>query len=166
MSQATLAAAGAPTVVLVHGAWADGSGWAGVSTTLHRAGGAVVAPANPLRDISGTIDELRRVVGAITEGLRDPEPPADFLAEPEVAVLPARAESGSPPDPARFPLGLSGREVEVLRRVAEGLTNAQIAERLSISPKTVSTHLVSIFGKLGVTSRAGATRFAIEHGLV
>jgi DNA-binding NarL/FixJ family response regulator len=54
----------------------------------------------------------------------------------------------------------------VLRLVADGLTTPQIAERLFISPKTVSTHLVSIFGKLGVTSRAGATRFALEHGLV
>jgi DNA-binding CsgD family transcriptional regulator len=64
------------------------------------------------------------------------------------------------------PLGLTRREREVLTLVAEGLTNAQIAERLFLSPKTVSSHLVSVFGKLGVTSRASATRFAIEHGLV
>jgi DNA-binding CsgD family transcriptional regulator len=165
MSEAT-PANGAPTVVLVHGAWADGSGWAGVITTLHRAGEAVVAPANPLRDISDTIDELRRAVGAIAEGLRAPEPPADLLAAPVVAALPARAESGSQAHPPPCPLGLSGREVEVLRLVAEGLTNAQVAARLFLSPKTVSAHLVSIFGKLGVTSRAGATRVAIEHGLV
>jgi len=166
MNVATPAANGAPTAVLVHGAWADGSGWAGLIATLPRAGAAAVAPANPLRDISGTIDELRRVVGAIAEGLRDPEPAVDVLAAPEVAVLPARAGSGSPPDLAPCPLGLSGRETEVLRLVADGLTNARIAERLFLSPKTVSTHLVSIYGKLGVTSRAGATRFAIEHGLV
>ena len=165
MSEA-IPANGAPTVVLVHGAWADGSGWAGVITTLHRAGETVVAPANPLRDIAGTIDELRRAVGAIVEGLRAPEPPADFLAAPEVAALPARTDAESPPALASFPLGLSGREIEVLRLVAEGLTNGQVAERLYISPKTVSSHLVSIFGKLGVTSRASATRFAIEHGLV
>jgi DNA-binding NarL/FixJ family response regulator len=117
-----------------------------VIATLLGAEEAVVAPANPLRDLSGTIDELRRVVDTIAEGLR--------------------AQSGSPPDLAPSPLGLSGREVEVLRLVAEGLTNARIAERLFISPKTVGSHLVSIFGKLGVTSRAGATRFATEHGLV
>jgi DNA-binding NarL/FixJ family response regulator len=63
-------------------------------------------------------------------------------------------------------MGLSTREVEVLRLMTEGLTNAQIAEQLFLSPKTVSSHLVSIFGKLGVTSRARATRFAIEHGLI
>jgi len=166
MSEATLAADGAPTVVLVHGAWADGSGWAGVIAPLHRAGGTVAAPATPLRDVAGTLDELRRVLGAIAEGLRDPAPPADALAAPEVAVLPARAASGLLAQPPRLPEGLSGREVEVLSLVAEGLTNAQVAGRLFLSPKTVGSHLVSIFGKLGVTSRAGATRVAIEHGLV
>jgi DNA-binding CsgD family transcriptional regulator len=166
MSVATPAVNSVPTVVLVHGAWADGSGWAGLIAPFHRAGEAVTAPVNPLRDITGTLGELQRVLGAIAEGLRDPDPPADALTAPEVAVLPARADSGLPPDLAPFPLGLSGRELEVLRLVADGLTNAQVAERLFLSPKTVSSHLVSIFGKLGVTSRASATRFAIEHGLV
>jgi DNA-binding CsgD family transcriptional regulator len=54
----------------------------------------------------------------------------------------------------------------VLRLVAQGLTNKQIAERLIISPHTVKMHLRSIFGKLDVTSRAAATRFAIEHHFV
>jgi DNA-binding CsgD family transcriptional regulator len=166
MSEAIPAAIGAPTVVLFHGTWADGSGWAGVIAPLRRAGEVVVASANPLRDISGALGELQRVLGGIAEGLRDPEPPADVLVASEVAVLPARTESGSPAQPARLPEGLSGREVEVLQLVAEGLTNAQVAGRLFLSPKTVSSHLVTIFGKLGVTSRASATRFAIKHGLV
>ena len=54
----------------------------------------------------------------------------------------------------------------MLRLVAHGLTNKQIAERLIISPNTVNVHLRSIFGKLEVTSRAAATRFALEHHLV
>ena len=58
------------------------------------------------------------------------------------------------------------REVAVLRLVATGLTDAQVADRLVVSPRTVSTHLTSIYGKLGVGSRAAATRFAVEHGLV
>ncbi len=68
--------------------------------------------------------------------------------------------------PTAYPAGLSEREVEVLRLVAQGLTNKQIAERLIISPNTVNVHLRSIFGKLEVTSRTAATRFAIEHHLV
>jgi DNA-binding CsgD family transcriptional regulator len=64
-----------------------------------------------------------------------------------------------------FPAGLSLREVEVLRLVAEGLTDGAVAERLFISPRTVSQHLRSIYGKLDVSSRAAATRFAVEHSL-
>jgi len=54
----------------------------------------------------------------------------------------------------------------VLQLLAEGLTNPQIAERLVVSLPTVSTHVASIFNKLGVTSRAAATRYAVEHHLV
>jgi DNA-binding CsgD family transcriptional regulator len=62
--------------------------------------------------------------------------------------------------------GLTAREVEVLRLVALGLTDAQVAEQLVISPRTVTSHLSSIYNKLGVTSRAAATRFAVDHQLV
>jgi DNA-binding NarL/FixJ family response regulator len=58
------------------------------------------------------------------------------------------------------------REVEVLRLVARGLTSAQVAAQLVISPVTVNTHLRNIYGKLEVNSRTAAAKFAIEHGLV
>jgi predicted ATPase/DNA-binding CsgD family transcriptional regulator len=61
---------------------------------------------------------------------------------------------------------LTLREVEVLRLLALGLTNAQIAERLVISPRTVNAHLRSIYSKLELTSRTAATRYAIDHELV
>ena len=60
---------------------------------------------------------------------------------------------------------LTEREIEVLRAVAQGLTDAQVAERLVISPRTVHSHLNSIYSKLGITSRSAATRYAIEHNL-
>jgi DNA-binding NarL/FixJ family response regulator len=63
------------------------------------------------------------------------------------------------------PAGISERELDVLRLVAEGLTDAQVADQLSLSPRTVGQHLRSIYNKLGVNSRAAATRFAVEHGL-
>ncbi|MDQ3693929.1 MAG: LuxR C-terminal-related transcriptional regulator, partial [Chloroflexota bacterium] len=69
------------------------------------------------------------------------------------------------PAPATLPRGLTQREAEVLRLVATGLTDADVALRLSISPRTVSQHLRSIYPKLDVSSRAAATRFAIEHRL-
>jgi len=61
--------------------------------------------------------------------------------------------------------GLTARELEVLRLVARGLTDAQVAEELVISPRTVSKHLQSIYGKLQVSSRSAATRFALEQGI-
>ena len=65
-----------------------------------------------------------------------------------------------------YPAGLTKREIEVLRLVALGLTDAQVAEQLVISPRTVNTHLTSIYNKLGVDSRTAATRFAVDHQLV
>jgi DNA-binding NarL/FixJ family response regulator len=60
---------------------------------------------------------------------------------------------------------LTERELEVLRLVATGMTNVQIAEHLVISPRTVNAHLNSIYGKIGVATRSAATRFAADHGL-
>jgi predicted ATPase/DNA-binding NarL/FixJ family response regulator len=62
--------------------------------------------------------------------------------------------------------GLSGRELEVLRLVAEGLTDPQVAERLYLSPRTVGFHLRSIYRKLGVPSRAAAAKAAVERSLI
>ena len=81
----------------------------------------------------------------------------------------APAEPSSVPHIPKSPTysaGLTAREVEVLRLVAQGLTDAQVAEQLVISPRTVNFHLTSIYRKLGVSSRAAATRYAIEHHLV
>ena len=76
--------------------------------------------------------------------------------------------STTPPVPKAqtYPDGLTAREVEVLRLLAQGLTSAQIAERLVIGLVTVNSHVRSIYGKLGVTSRSAATRYAIKNELV
>jgi DNA-binding CsgD family transcriptional regulator len=70
------------------------------------------------------------------------------------------AASPSTPDPYAQ---LTEREIEVLHLLAGGLTNAQIAEKLIVSPRTVHAHVRSIYSKLGVTSRSAATRYAIQH---
>ena len=64
------------------------------------------------------------------------------------------------------PCGLTGREVEVLRLLALGLTNKGIADALVISPKTASRHIEHIYAKIGVSNRARASMFAVTHGLM
>jgi predicted ATPase/DNA-binding CsgD family transcriptional regulator len=81
-------------------------------------------------------------------------------------VLPAPATTSSPLQPPSAPFGLTTREVEVLRLLAQGLTDAQIAEQLVISTRTVNHHTTSLYSKLGVTSRAAATHYAIENHLL
>jgi DNA-binding CsgD family transcriptional regulator len=71
------------------------------------------------------------------------------------------------PSPARAPADeLTAREVEVLCLLAQGFTNAQMAERLVISPRTIHAHVRSIYSKLGIPSRVAATHYAIEHHLL
>jgi DNA-binding NarL/FixJ family response regulator len=64
-----------------------------------------------------------------------------------------------------LPGGLTSRECDVLRLLASGRTNRQIAESLTLSEHTVARHLNNIFTKLGVSSRTAATAFAFEHDL-
>ena len=82
------------------------------------------------------------------------------------APVPAEEQSKPPMKPPTYPDGLTAREIEVLHLLAQGLTSAQIAEQLVISVVTVNFHVRSIYSKLGVTSRAAATRYALEHHLV
>jgi DNA-binding NarL/FixJ family response regulator len=65
-----------------------------------------------------------------------------------------------------LPAGLSAREVEVLGLAAEGCSNAQIAQRLVISRRTAEHHVQHIYTKIGVSSRAAAALFAMEHHLL
>ncbi len=84
--------------------------------------------------------------------------------EPEVALSSVIRSNSLPLSP--YPDELTAREVEVLRLIAQGWTSAQIAERLVISPRTVNTHLTSIYRKIQVTTRSAAARYAFEHKLV
>ncbi len=64
------------------------------------------------------------------------------------------------------PAGLSRREVEVLRLLADGRTSGEIATHLFISPRTAEHHVQNIYTKIGVSGRAAATRWAIRHEVV
>src|SRR5690606_7354536 len=64
------------------------------------------------------------------------------------------------------PAGLTERQVEVLRLVAAGMSNREIARHLVIAPRTAEHHVQDVYLKIGVSTRAGAALFAMEHGLL
>jgi len=96
--------------------------------------------------------------------------PEQALAAQGSVMMPMSPPESPPISPTKsppiYPDGLTAREVEVLRLLAQGLTDAQIAEQLVISPRTVNNHLTSIYSKIRVSSRSAATRYAVEHKLV
>ena len=84
------------------------------------------------------------------------------------AVAAVVSAAGGPTTSARAanPGGLTDREVDVLRLLARGGTNRRIGEELFISPKTVGRHVENIYLKIGVSTRAGAALYAMEHRLL
>jgi DNA-binding CsgD family transcriptional regulator len=133
----------------------------------------------------GAISRPARIVGAADayRSMREPRPYREPLtaeaAEQEMrnevragrldadavdAVLAAAGHAVGRRVPR--PAGLTAREVDVLRLLAAGLSAKQIAERLVISPKTARNHTEHIYAKIGVTSRAQASLFAMQHGLL
>src|SRR5204863_1669059 len=96
----------------------------------------------------------------------------DILHQEEESLPVARSDSTEPAASSkqvgtiRHPDGLTAREVEVLRLVAQGYTDAQIAEELVISTRTVNAHLTSVYRKIRVSSRHAAAQYARTQGLV
>jgi DNA-binding CsgD family transcriptional regulator len=82
------------------------------------------------------------------------ELPAERAVEPHA---PARAASTTPPT------GLTPQEMKVMRLVGEGLSNRQIAERMSVAPSTVRSHLKHLYSKLGLRSRSEAVSYALRN---
>jgi ATP/maltotriose-dependent transcriptional regulator MalT len=91
---------------------------------------------------------------------------ADMCTEQETARLLAAGVHATRPVPRAAPDGLTPRELEVLRLVASGATNKEIADQLFLSDKTVARHVANIFLKISVSSRAAATRYAYEQHLI
>ena len=139
----------------------------GAAVDLRAKTGAVHAPgrrAAYARDIAAAQEQLghARFAAAWTEGQA-----TDLEQTIAAALAPAGPPAASRPATAgAHPDGLTDREIEILRRLAQGLTYSQIAAALIISPHTVNAHLRTIYGKLGVTSRHAATRHAIERRLI
>jgi DNA-binding CsgD family transcriptional regulator len=117
-----------------------------------------------LRVASGNFPEAGAVLNEV-RAICGPLNATPALAEADALAAVVAQNAARSPATRGYPAGLTPREVEVLRLVAVGLTDAQVAERLHLSPRTVSSHLTAIYGKLGVSSRSAATRFAVDQGL-
>jgi HD-GYP domain-containing protein (c-di-GMP phosphodiesterase class II) len=83
-----------------------------------------------------------------------------------IRAVVAAAGQSAPPRSLAWPAGLTDREVDVLRLVARGRSNREIADELVISRRTAEHHVQNIYGKIGGSTRATAALFAMEHGLV
>ena len=112
-----------------------------------------------------TADRPQRPASADAAAARTLEAEAGLDADAVACVLAAagRREAPSPPS---WPADLTDREVEVLRLIARGRSNREVAERLFISPKTVGRHVENVYAKVGVSSRAAAALFAMENKLL
>jgi DNA-binding CsgD family transcriptional regulator/tetratricopeptide (TPR) repeat protein len=115
-----------------------------------------------VRQARGDLPTARSMVDA-GRALCRPLEAAPALARAEALAVRLTTASGLARAPS--PAGLSPREVEVLRLLAAGLSNAHIAARLVVSPRTINAHLTAIYGKLRVSSRGAAIRRALDLGL-
>jgi len=117
--------------------------------------GALRAGARGYLTKDAGADEIRAAVEAVARG----EAALDPAIQHHVLA------AVSTPQPAESPDDLTPREIEVLQLIAEGLTNAEIAERLVVSAATVKSHVNHIFAKIGARDRAQAVVYAYAKGL-
>lgn len=139
----------------------------------HQAGGDLLSVEDRVlaaADVLEALTSARPHRGAFTleEALEVMEEECDAgRLDREATACVAVAAGGEMERPAAAnPGGLTDREVEVLALIAAGKTNRQMAEELFISPKTVGRHVENIYVKIGVSTRAGAAVYAMEHDLV
>jgi DNA-binding CsgD family transcriptional regulator len=113
------------------------------------------------------MEEWRKATGLAAQALetfRELGVPAWEARALELQSRLASAPPGREPAPA-YPDGLTGREVEVLRLIADGRSNAEIAEALVLSVKTIERHISNIYGKINARGRADATAYTLRHDL-
>lgn len=141
------------------------------SVAGHRAALGTIPPARARADREREAAALRAVLGADVFAQRWAAGEATTLDEAVAAALDAASTlredvpTATPATEVGGATKLSPRELEVLRLLADGRSNREIADALFVSPRTVSTHVTNIFAKLGVATRAAATAHAVRHGL-
>jgi ATP/maltotriose-dependent transcriptional regulator MalT len=147
--------------------FADGAARCGDAGWAARLWGAAEALACRQLRVPAASASRQRLIASARFALGEPAFTAAWTAGRGLSPESAIAARGVTTAPAAAPRSaeLTKREFEALHLLAEGLTNAQIAERLVLSLSTVKTYLSVIYGKLGVTSRTAAMRYVIDHGL-
>lgn len=173
MLRRTPALAALNPVASAHHERADGSGYhRGLSTATLDAAAGVLAAADvyvgltseradrPAFSADYAAAELRRLC---TDGRLEREAAEVVLA---AAGHDRPGGAGAPGRPADRPGGLTPRETEVLRLAARGLTTKEIADRLVISAKTADHHIQHVYTKIGVSTRAAAALWAMQHAVV
>ncbi len=117
---------------------------------------AVVAGVDSLLLSGAGVDEIRRACSATGRGER--------VVSPEVAIQ--LAGTWRPEYERSEPASLTARELQVLQLLAEGLTNQQIGDRLTVSPRTIKTHVQNLLSKLDTPDRTGAVARGFRLGLI
>lgn len=144
----------------------DGSGYHRNTVAVHLSRSARLLAA---ADVCQAMSQPRPYRPALSERERTAElsrmvSGGELDRDAVAAVLEAEGQPARLPRMA-LPGGLTEREAEVLRLAATGLSNKQMAARLSVAPKTVAHHVQHTYNKIDVSARAGAALYAMEHGL-
>jgi DNA-binding NarL/FixJ family response regulator len=124
--------------------------------------GALRAGARGYLTKDASSDQIRDAIFAVAVGDAALDPTVQHHV---VAALADDAAEGASPSARGLPAGLTPREAEVLTLIAEGLTNAEIAQRLVVSPTTVKSHINHLFAKAGLRDRTQAVNFAYRTGI-
>jgi HD-GYP domain-containing protein (c-di-GMP phosphodiesterase class II)/DNA-binding CsgD family transcriptional regulator len=154
------------TLAGLHHERLDGSGYRGVPASFIPVAAQVLAASDAYR--TRLEPRPHRPAAAPTAAATELQPEAQRgKFDPSVidAFLAAVDQPASPMK-RQWPAGLTDREVEVLLLAARGLSNRQIAQRLVVSAKTVDHHIQHVYTKIGVSTRVGATLFALQNGLL
>jgi predicted ATPase/DNA-binding CsgD family transcriptional regulator len=145
--------------------WAEAAGHYQAAVEAHREAGHPHDTVEAMIGLGSACFHLGQAAGAVRH-LRDAEALAEQIANPQrlAEVRAALAEIGETAAGV-LPGGLTARQAEVLRLLAAGLSNKQIAGQLYLSPATVERHLATVYSKIGVSGRVEAARYAMAHGL-
>jgi putative nucleotidyltransferase with HDIG domain len=166
LAQATHLAAAAQIAALHHERL-DGSGYhRGVTASMLAMPARVLAAADTYRALCEHRPHRPAFTGEAAAAELQKQAQAGTLDRDAVRAVCEAAGHRVKKHATSWPGGLSDREVEVLRHLARGMSEKQIAKALFISQSTVHTHVVHIYEKIGVSTRAAAALFAMEHGLL